>query len=47
MKCLQVTAISTLLLLGLSACHTISGAGEDIEAAGDTIEDTTERNTSY
>lgn len=28
-----------LLGIGFSACNTIHGAGEDIEQAGDTIED--------
>ncbi|MGH6914157.1 MAG: entericidin A/B family lipoprotein [Geminicoccales bacterium] len=34
-----------LLLLGmstLSACNTISGAGQDVEAAGDAVSDTAE-----
>ena len=32
-----------LLLGGLTACNTIEGAGEDLEAAGETLEDTAER----
>lgn len=31
-----------LLLAGLTACNTIEGAGEDLEAAGDAVEDTAE-----
>ncbi len=30
------------LLASLAACNTISGAGKDIEAAGETITDTAE-----
>jgi len=29
-----------VLLGGLTACNTIEGAGQDIESAGDAIEDT-------
>lgn len=33
------------LMLGLSACNTVEGVGEDVEAAGDAIEDeASERN---
>ncbi|MCB2053047.1 MAG: entericidin A/B family lipoprotein [Geminicoccaceae bacterium] len=28
--------------IGLSGCNTVSGAGKDLEAAGDTISDTAE-----
>ncbi|MFP4125546.1 MAG: entericidin A/B family lipoprotein [Alphaproteobacteria bacterium] len=31
-----------LLLAGLTACNTIEGAGEDVEAAGDAVQDTAE-----
>jgi predicted small secreted protein len=31
-----------LLMLGLGACNTIEGAGQDIEAAGEGIADTAE-----
>ena len=35
--------LTTLTLLGaLSACNTIEGAGEDLEAAGDAVEETTD-----
>jgi predicted small secreted protein len=32
-------ASAAALLLGLAGCNTIEGVGEDIEAAGDAIED--------
>lgn len=28
-----------LLMVGLVACNTIEGVGEDVESAGDTVED--------
>ncbi len=31
----------------LAGCNTMSGVGEDIEAAGDAIEDSAEKNKSY
>jgi predicted small secreted protein len=31
-----------LLMLGLAACNTIEGAGQDLEAAGEGIADTAE-----
>ncbi|MCX4192376.1 entericidin A/B family lipoprotein [Methylophaga sp. OBS1] len=31
----------------LSACNTIEGAGEDVEAAGSAIDETAEENTNY
>lgn len=43
---------ATLLLLAvlsapLAACNTIAGAGEDVEAAGDAVERSAERNKHY
>lgn len=32
--------LAALLGLGLTACNTTQGLGEDVEAAGDAIEDT-------
>lgn len=48
----KLTMIALLLLISvsafsLSACNTIRGAGEDIEAAGDAIEDEAEENKTY
>jgi predicted small secreted protein len=31
----------------LSACNTMSGVGEDIEAAGDAIDDEADKNKTY
>tara|TARA_B100001564_G_C20649203_1_gene675978 strand:- start:843 stop:1094 length:252 start_codon:yes stop_codon:yes gene_type:complete len=39
---------STLLGIGLlSGCNTIEGAGQDMKAAGDKIEDATSENKNY
>ena len=40
----RLSAIFTiaLLLAGLGACNTMQGAGQDIEAAGQAVEDTAE-----
>jgi len=48
-KVKQFSAVAVALfgLGALSACHTIEGAGQDIEAAGDKIEETAEDNRSY
>lgn len=35
------------VLAGLSACNTMEGVGEDVESAGDAIEDSAERNKNY
>ena len=37
----------TFSLLALSSCNTIEGMGEDIEDAGDAIEDAAEDNNHY
>lgn len=41
---LKITLMSLLLLssFGLAACNTISGMGQDVEAAGDAVSDTAE-----
>ena len=39
--------IFVVSLLGLSACNTVEGVGEDVEAAGDAMEDSAERNKNY
>lgn len=44
---LSVLAVTLLSLGTLTACHTIEGAGEDIEAAGDKIEETASDNKNY
>jgi predicted small secreted protein len=30
---------AVLLVTGMTACHTVKGAGEDIESAGEAIQD--------
>ena len=37
-RCLGLASVAALLI-GISACNTVEGVGEDIEAAGDAIED--------
>lgn len=38
------TALAVAMLLGgLAACNTIEGAGEDLQSAGEAVEDTAER----
>lgn len=34
-------------LFALSSCNTIAGAGKDLEAAGDSIEDSANKNKNY
>lgn len=34
-------------LTGLAACNTMEGMGQDIEAGGDAIEDSAEKNKNY
>lgn len=46
-KLLPVFAVALFSLGALSACNTIEGAGQDIEAAGDKIEDAAEENKNY
>lgn len=38
MKTLTILSL-TVMAFGLSACATISGAGQDIEAAGEAVQD--------
>lgn len=42
MKLMTSTILGLVFAFTLSACNTIEGAGEDVEAAGDAIEDTAE-----
>ena len=37
-----IGAVLLALMLALGACNTMSGAGEDVEAAGDAMSDTAE-----
>ena len=34
-------------IFGLAACNTIEGAGKDVDAAGDAVEDTARENKNY
>lgn len=40
-KYLQL-ALAGLFLIGMAGCNTIAGAGEDIETAGETLEEEAE-----
>lgn len=42
-----IAAVAVLSLGALTACNTMEGAGEDIEAAGDKLEDTAAENKNY
>ncbi|KGM06272.1 hypothetical protein LP43_2146 [Methylophaga thiooxydans] len=43
-----ITLFLTLALgLSLTACNTMEGVGEDVEAAGDAIEDSASENKQY
>ena len=46
-KIINLIAACFFSLFALSACNTIEGVGEDIEAGGDAIEDAAERNKNY
>jgi entericidin B len=46
-KLLPVFVVALFSLSALSACNTVEGAGEDIEAAGDKIEDSASENKNY
>jgi len=39
-KALQVS-LATLALAGLSACNTVDGVGQDVERAGEAVQDAT------
>ena len=38
----MLTLLALLLAIGTTACNTVEGAGEDIQAAGNAIEDAAE-----
>lgn len=46
-KSVKMTSLAVLMAFALSACNTMSGMGEDIEAAGSSIEKTSEENKTY
>lgn len=39
--------IAFCALMGIAACNTMEGMGEDIEAGGDAIEDSASKNKNY
>lgn len=41
-KRLLSTFAALFMVIGLGACNTIAGAGEDVESAGDAVEDSAE-----
>lgn len=44
---LSAFLMTLLFTLGLAGCNTMEGAGEDMEAAGDAIEDSASENKDY
>ncbi|MBW7849086.1 MAG: entericidin A/B family lipoprotein [Rhodospirillales bacterium] len=40
-------ALSLLTVVALSACNTVSGAGEDLQAAGSAIEQKSDQKKGY
>ncbi len=44
---LSAFVISVLMVLGLAACNTIEGVGEDMGAAGDAIDREAEESKNY
>lgn len=44
---ISLTTLAAIVILGLSACNTMEGAGKDIEAAGDSIEDAAQNSKNY
>ena len=47
MKFMTSTILGLTFAFVLSACNTIEGAGEDVEAAGSAIDESAEENTNY
>lgn len=44
---LPALLMTLLFVLGLAGCNTMEGAGQDMEAAGDAIEDSASKNKNY
>jgi len=40
MKRLTTLMLLSLFSLGLAACHTVAGAGKDMQSAGEAVEET-------
>jgi entericidin B len=47
MKIMTAALLGITFALSLSACNTMEGVGEDMESAGDAIEDSAEDNKNY
>ena len=47
MKILFAILLTALGGLTLSACNTVEGVGEDVESAGDSLEDAAQNNKNY
>ncbi len=47
MKFWVVLGLLTVSVSGLTACKTIGGAGEDIEEAGEAIEESADKHSPY
>lgn len=41
---LHLLFLTVVLAYALSACNTMEGLGEDVQSAGDTLEDTAQKN---
>lgn len=46
-KQITIWLASLLTLLGVTACNTMQGMGQDIEAGGDAIENSAEKHKNY
>jgi predicted small secreted protein len=47
MKFMTSAVLGLTIAFAVSACNTIEGAGEDVEAAGSAIDESAEENTNY
>lgn len=47
LKILAIIVSISFSASALTACNTLAGAGEDVEAAGSSLEKSAERNKSY
>ena len=45
-KLLSLAALS-FMFLSVTACNTMAGIGQDVEKAGDSLENSAERNKNY
>lgn len=46
-KQLALLTVVTMSAIGLTACNTVAGVGEDVEAAGDKLESSAQENNTY